>query len=309
MKRPLLVALLVSAAFGAPAAPWSDRGQDAVMETLIDKFNQGNYSTKGADSCLMCHKKNDKVMALFDGIHGTTSGNSPMAGLQCESCHGPLGKHNRGGKEPMIDFGADAMATAEAQNSVCLSCHEDTGRQSWHASTHNLEEVACASCHQVHMAKDPILEQQAQNGVCTQCHTVQKMQMHQRSSHPMKWDEMQCSDCHNPHGSQTDADLNRISLNDTCYGCHADKRGPKLWEHEPVIDDCSNCHTPHGSINDNLLKARAPLLCQQCHSGNVHASRPYGADGDSAFTAGGSCLNCHAQVHGSNHPQGKALQR
>ncbi|BDY04948.1 DmsE family decaheme c-type cytochrome [Ferrimonas sp. YFM] len=309
MKRPLLVALLVSAAFGTSAAPWSDQGQDAVMETLIDKFNQGNYSTKGADSCLMCHKKNDKVMALFDGVHGAMSGNSPMAGLQCEACHGPQGKHNRGGKEPMIDFGSDAMATAEAQNSVCLSCHEDAERQSWHGSTHNLEEVACASCHQVHVAADPILEQTAQNGVCTQCHTEQKMQMHQRSSHPMKWDEMQCSDCHNPHGSQTDADLNRISLNDTCYSCHAEKRGPKLWEHEPVIDDCSNCHTPHGSMNDSLLKTRAPLLCQQCHSGNVHASRPYGAEGDSAFTAGGSCLNCHTQVHGSNHPQGKALQR
>ncbi|WP_417347484.1 DmsE family decaheme c-type cytochrome [Ferrimonas sp.] len=309
MKRPLLVALLVSTAFGTSAAPWSDQSQDAVMETLIDKFNQGNYSTKGADSCLMCHKKNDKVMALFDGVHGATSGNSPMAGLQCEACHGPQGKHNRGGKEPMIDFGPDAMTTAEAQNSVCLSCHEDAERQSWHASTHNLEEVACASCHQVHVANDPILDKTAQNGVCTECHTEQKMQMHQRSSHPMKWDEMQCSDCHNPHGSQTDADLNRISLNDTCYSCHADKRGPKLWEHEPVIDDCSNCHTPHGSMNDNLLKARAPLLCQQCHSGNVHASRAYGAEGDSAFTAGGSCLNCHTQVHGSNHPQGKALQR
>ncbi|WP_252346028.1 hypothetical protein, partial [Shewanella indica] len=28
-----------------------------------------------------------------------------MAGLQCEACHGPMGKHNRGGKEPMISFG------------------------------------------------------------------------------------------------------------------------------------------------------------------------------------------------------------
>jgi hypothetical protein len=34
------------------------------------------------------------------------------------------------------------------------------------------------------------------------------------------------------------------------------------------------------------------------------------ADGNaSAFLLSGSCLNCHQQVHGSNHPSGKALMR
>ncbi|MCL1075781.1 DmsE family decaheme c-type cytochrome [Shewanella dokdonensis] len=291
------------------ATPWSGLGQDAVMKTLTDKFNQGNYSTKGADTCLMCHRKNAKVMEIFKGVHGATSGKSPMAGLQCEACHGPMGKHNLGGKEPMIDFGPEASTTAEAQNSVCLSCHQDAKRKSWHSSAHNLENMSCTSCHQIHVAKDPILEPQGENAVCTKCHTQQKMEINQRSSHPLKSNEMKCSDCHNPHGSQTDADLNRNNLNETCYSCHAEKRGPKLWEHAPVTDNCDNCHSPHGSMNDNLLKVRAPLLCQQCHSGNVHASRPYGAEGNSAFTAGASCLNCHTQVHGSNHPQGKALQR
>lgn len=309
MRRPLAIALVISASFGLQAKPWSDQTQEQVMNTLTHKFEQGLYSKKGADGCLMCHKKNDKVMAIFDGVHGSQSGHSPMAGLQCEACHGPQGKHNRGGKEPMLDFGANALASVDAQNSVCMGCHQDAERMSWHASTHNLEEVSCVSCHQVHVAEDPILDKQQQNATCTSCHSEQKMQMHQRSSHPMRWDEMQCSDCHNPHGSLTESSLNEVSVNQTCYSCHADKRGPKLWEHQPVIDNCSNCHTPHGSVNDNLLKARAPLLCQQCHSGNVHASRPYGDSGDSAFTGGGSCLNCHSQIHGSNHPQGKALQR
>ncbi|WP_035416421.1 DmsE family decaheme c-type cytochrome [Ferrimonas kyonanensis] len=310
MKNRLLVALLISGtSLGTSAVPWSTQSQQQIMDTLVNKFEQGNYSKKGADSCLMCHKKNDTVMALFDGVHGSLQGNSPMAGLQCEACHGPQGKHNRGGKEPMLDFGPQALATTEAQNSVCLSCHQDSPRMSWHASSHNLEQVACASCHQVHTGHDPILDKQQQNGVCTDCHSQQKAEMHQRSSHPMKWDQMQCSDCHNPHGSQSDADLTQVTLNDTCYQCHAEKRGPKLWEHAPVMDNCANCHSPHGSVNDNLLKARAPLLCQQCHSGNVHASRPYAPGGDNAFNAGGSCLNCHSQIHGSNHPQGKALQR
>lgn len=305
--------------FSGQASPWSDRGQEAVMKTLTKKFEEGDYSPKGADSCLMCHGKNAKVMDIFKGVHGEKTGKSPMAGLQCEACHGPLGKHNRGGNEPMIDFGANASATAEAQNSVCLSCHQDAKRQSWHSSIHNLEGMSCVSCHQIHAAKDPIFQPDGQNTICTNCHAQQKMEINQRSSHPIeinqrssdpsKSGEMKCSDCHNPHGTQTDADLNKNTLNDTCYSCHAEKRGPKLWEHAPVTDSCVNCHNPHGSMNHDLLKVRAPLLCQQCHGSNVHSSRPYGADGNSAFTAGSSCLNCHTQVHGSNHPQGKALQR
>ena len=57
-----------------------------------------------------------------------------------------------------------------------------------------------------------------------------------------------CSDCHNPHGSPGDTKvLKEFTVNETCYNCHADKRGPMLWEHQPVRDNCLNCHTPHGS--------------------------------------------------------------
>ncbi|WP_298439234.1 DmsE family decaheme c-type cytochrome [uncultured Ferrimonas sp.] len=310
MKRRLFVALLlVSTSVGLSAAPWSQQDPQQVMATLTAKFEQGQYSKKGADSCLMCHKKNQKVMAIFDGVHGQANGNSPMAGLQCEACHGPQGKHNRGGKEPMLDFGANASASVAAQNSVCMGCHQDAERMSWHASTHNMEEVTCASCHSVHAAQDPVLNPVTQNDTCLACHTEQKMKSHQRSSHPIESGEMLCSDCHNPHGSMNDSALTEITVNDSCYNCHAEKRGPFLWEHQPVIDNCANCHDAHGSVNDDLLKVRAPLLCQQCHAGNVHSQRPYSDNGDSAFTAGGSCLNCHNQIHGSNHPQGQALQR
>src|SRR3546814_15420878 len=50
------------------------------------------------------------------------------------------------------------------------------------------------------------------------------------------------------------------------YQCHAEKRGPMLFEHAPVRDSCLNCHTPHGSNQHALLVAPIPLLCQQCHS-------------------------------------------
>jgi predicted CXXCH cytochrome family protein len=56
--------------------------------------------------------------------------------------------------------------------------------------------------------------------------------------------------------------LVRDSINDTCYTCHMEKRGPFVRTHQPVQENCAICHNPHGSVHDNLLKVRAPFLCQ-----------------------------------------------
>ncbi|MBB1427072.1 DmsE family decaheme c-type cytochrome [Shewanella sp. SG44-2] len=292
------------------AAPWNQLTGEQLEQQLTEKFAQGNYSNKGADSCLMCHKKNDKVMAIFDSVHGSPSQQgSPMAGLQCEACHGPLGAHNKGGKEPMIAFGKESKLSAQSQNSVCLGCHNDPKLMAWHSSSHNLDEVACSDCHNIHTDNDPVMDKLTVNDTCTSCHTQQKSDMNKRSSHPMKWDQMTCIDCHNPHGSMSESALNHATVNDTCYSCHGEKRGPVLWEHAPVTENCANCHNPHGSVNEAMLTQRAPQLCQQCHMDDGHASRVVQQSGSDVFGGGKSCLNCHSQIHGSNHPAGSKLQR
>ena len=110
--------------------------------------------------------------------------------------------------------------------------------------------------------------------------------------------------------------LIKPTLNQTCYTCHADKRGPLLWEHAPVSEDCSLCHTSHGAVRTALLNKSPPLLCQQCHSAAGHpsaartgAALPGGGAGGQIFLLAGSCTNCHSQVHGSNHPAGAKLMR
>ena len=100
-----------------------------------------------------------------------------------------------------------------------------------------------------------------------------------------------------------------------CFECHADKRGPFVWEHAPVAEDCTTCHAPHGSIHPGMLKARGPMLCQSCHSEAGHPSlAPVAAAGlaggqRSPYVLGQNCLTCHSQVHGSNHPSGSKLMR
>jgi predicted CXXCH cytochrome family protein len=81
-----------------------------------------------------------------------------------------------------------------------------------------------------------------------------------------------------------------------------------------VAEDCTNCHQPHGSNNPGMLSQRAPLLCQSCHGRESHVGIGITADGlpgnnPSNLLLLDSCMNCHTQVHGSNHPSGRALAR
>jgi DmsE family decaheme c-type cytochrome len=152
--------------------------------------------------------------------------------------------------------------------------------------------------------------------VCFTCHRQRRADFQKPSSHPVRQGLMGCSDCHSPHGSTTAAMLIKPTLNQTCFTCHAEKRGPLLWEHAPVAEDCSLCHSAHGSLRKALLTKSPPLLCQQCHAPADHPSQartsaglPGGSAGGTIFLAAGGCINCHSQVHGSNHPAGAKLMR
>ena len=140
---------------------------------------------------------------------------------------------------------------------------------------------------------------------CFQCHKDRRAQMFRSSHMPLREGKIVCSDCHNPHGSFTEALLKKDSVNDTCYKCHAEKRGPFLFEHAPVRENCVNCHDPHGSINEFSLKMSRPRLCYECHSFGHGSTTGL----NSAFTMGRACQNCHTAIHGSNSPAGGALQR
>jgi len=127
---------------------------------------------------------------------------------------------------------------------------------------------------------------------------------------------MGCTSCHAPHGSPNDKLLVNESTNETCFQCHTEKRGPFLWEHQPATEDCALCHAPHGSNHDGMLTLKKPTLCQTCHSSQGHPSLAQDnsviddpISPSTAFILARSCTNCHAQVHGSNHPSGYKLQK
>ncbi len=299
-------------------AAWPVNGQDVEPA-------QTEYSAAGADTCLGCHNA-DNMLVIFRTPHGQQADpESPMAQLQCENCHGPGGTHS-GRRKPsdmhsaVVNFGNDAATPMAEQNAVCMGCHNDVVSLAWAGSMHERNDTGCVGCHSVHTATDPVQLQAAQADVCFDCHDRQRADSMKLSAHPIRSDQhvrtaaMVCTDCHSPHASVTSGQLTRNTTNELCVSCHAEFRGPVLFDHAPVSEDCTLCHTPHGSIHAALLKRRAPLLCQSCHSQRGHPSISYTdaslpGGNPSAMVLGQSCMNCHTQVHGSNHPSGFKLLR
>lgn len=275
----------------------------AGAEVQVQGFSEG-----GDQGCLACH-----ATAAMAGITHTRHQT-----VACEVCHGGAADHARDPTRyprPSVDFGKSLAEMAATHNDQCLQCHRAPARANWPHSAHERLAVRCVDCHTLHRDRDPVLDRQSQDEVCVACHRHQRMELHKRSAHPIAAGKMACSDCHAVHGTLTDKLLKGTTANQTCYVCHADKRGPFLWEHAPVREDCMSCHVAHGSAQPALLKARVPFLCQQCHTMAGHPSTALDSGAltpgqlNNRFVLAKGCLNCHPQVHGSNHPSGVKLNR
>lgn len=285
-----------------------------------------NASYIGEKACIDCHGQESKHFG--DTLHAKLFRTNPKNLLQkqvCESCHGPGSLHAKNTKNKSLIIGfTKAWGTAvDAQNGQCLNCHSGGNRLHWPGSTHAGNKLACADCHNPmeKVSGNALLVRATINETCQNCHQQQVAEFKKRSHMPVPEGKMSCADCHNPHGSVTKPLLKAESVNVVCYTCHAEKRGPLLWEHAPVRENCMNCHNAHGSNHDKLLSTARPNLCQQCHSpsvghpGNFYsvaanaANAQVGGQAAGQRVIGRSCQNCHTQVHGSNHPAGSRFQR
>ena len=250
------------------------------------------------EMCRTCHEES---MRKFDR---TLHQHSLDQGGSCESCHGPRSKHL---ENPGDDLALSRL-TAAQQSSICLQCHEGGSRFGWKAGAHKANDVSCSSCHTVMEKKSEraLLAKASARETCFGCHGEVRAESNKTSHHPVREGRMDCSSCHNAHGS-TPGLLVKNTVNETCVTCHAEKRGPFLWEHAPVRESCVNCHTPHGSAHRNLLVAKDSFLCLKCHSYGGHINLPRYNRVSNPYGMG--CVNCHVTTHGSNHPSGAKQTR
>ena len=269
----------------------------------------------GEASCFACHQLEAEHFTHTLHSLGLHAANKADASIPvCETCHGPGSQHAQAPltKGSIIAYTKNGGTPIEVQTKSCLTCHEGGPRDHWLGSIHQRNGLSCSDCHNP-MAKFSVegsLAKASINDTCAQCHQDVRLQFNRRSHMPLPEGQMSCVDCHNPHGSVTNPLLKTNTVNETCYRCHAEKRGPFLFEHAPVRENCLNCHTPHGANQHALLVAPVPFLCLQCHTqlrhpNDLHTpqSLATGTHPDERIMGRG-CLTCHANIHGSNAPSG-----
>ncbi|MCB1844021.1 MAG: DmsE family decaheme c-type cytochrome, partial [Halioglobus sp.] len=225
----------------------------------------GSVSAQDGDPqarCLSCHtaSSDTAVHAIFNTLHGGIAGGGNAA---CTSCHGDSQAHQRAPSRntPDVSYGPQWTSALQTRNAACLGCHEKGEVSHWAGSAHQREELGCDNCHSAHRQRDLAPGGSDAQDQCLACHTEVRAELHLPSRHPIAEGKTACIDCHNPHGGLGDADLRQVTLNDNCFSCHQEKRGPFLWEHPPAAEDCSLCHRPHGSVHGSLLTARGPAQC------------------------------------------------
>jgi len=299
----LAVTMSTMAAGGATVA------LSAVQVTPVAPVQPPASGYVGEGTCLACHDDRS--------YKGTKHGHAfnertPAAGQGCETCHGPGQAHVDSG-DPALIRRPSQMAPA-AVSELCTTCHNRAEHALWDGSQHNQRNLSCITCHSVHAPQGQI-KAKTQIALCSSCHRNVTNRQHRFTHMPIREGAMKCSSCHNPHGS-TNVRLLRAgtTVDESCTSCHADKRGPYLWEHAPVSESCVTCHEPHGSNNERMLVSKVPFLCQRCHVTSRHPPTVYdgyvlnNSQSANKISARG-CVVCHQLIHGSNAPSGKAFLR
>lgn len=203
---------------------------------------------------------------------------------------------------------------------TCGTCHKDEIREfpgAPHAAFTLAEDTlteevfsgeGCEACHgpgSLHVTSQPRGDKtkiiKGDWKICVQCHMDVKAKFRMRFHHPVPEGRLSCPSCHNPHKGMR-AVRWAEKVNETCFKCHPDKKGPWTYPHEAVTEDgCVSCHEPHGTNVDKMLISSVDILCLRCH---VQSNHPRIGNRNHAGYLGpptrGGCHNCHKGIHGSN---------
>jgi DmsE family decaheme c-type cytochrome len=259
----------------------------------------GTYAE--TDICKTCHQE------VWDKHFANTPHSALLKGDQhgCQACHGPAQAHVDGGGDVTKIVRFETLSPAQTA-AICTKCHQSSlETQNFSKSAHLANGVSCTSCHSPHKSADVnFMLVKRQTELCYGCHAAQKAEFARPYRHRVDSGLIQCSDCHNPHGTQVGHQVRAAAGQfAVCTKCHTDTMGPFVFEHAPVKtqESCLSCHTPHGSTNPRLLQVNnVNFLCLRCHTPNMNGAAPGAPSFHNQNTKYQACTMCHTQIHGSN---------
>ncbi len=222
----------------------------------------------GPQLCTECHK---------DAMTGRHL-HKPV-GENCTTCHTPhAGQHAR-------------LLTAEPKQ-LCVSCHEQVGKEAAGSKYPHEPASDCLQCHAPHAANEARILKQPAKDLCVSCHAeVGRLADSAAHKHAAVSDAKACLNCHTAHGSEHAKQLAADPVA-SCLACHAKPvvtKGrtiagvPELaidanHRHGPIVNGrCVDCHDVHGGDKERLLvKPYATAFYQEFREDSV-----------------GLCLSCH----------------
>jgi len=279
----------------------------------------GGYFTGFADYAASIH-------ATSPNAHNPSDTAGDQQAGECDNCHDP---HGRGNGKMLI----------EPAPAVCYDCHnastpntvsgDDVQAAFQMTSHHDLSKVGCANCHNVHKATQASVMMDPYNPAasltdpdtfCLSCHSGSMPQGVTGAPNVAgEWTggghdathSLNCTDCHEPHGSSNPSNLNYRPLT---YGGYTAAFTTGLNFGQRAF--CEVCHTrtasgykgakviPTGAGYVSQHGSGDSTPCSNCHA-LKHNPRLSNYTGTASFYTL-ACLECHTQGAGNPYPDADA---
>jgi predicted CXXCH cytochrome family protein len=266
--------------------------------------------SRGNMYCLTCHSKELDVHYMNGEkskivVQESVLNNSVHKNLSCVDCHVRVSSESH----PVREFRSKReLSMAMAEN--CRRCHFDKysrtleGIHFKQLTQGNTKAPICTDCHGSHAIASARKDKLANAGKCEHCHQ-EIYATYANSVHGAALikegieDVPICSDCHRAHDNAGPHAVNfRISVPQTCAGCHAKKEIMQKYglstkvvdtylqdfhgvtmkfyrqhgQTEKQIAVCIDCHGVHDiakvrAANASVVKENLVKRCQKCHPG------------------------------------------
>lgn len=181
---PMILAVLVSWSLTVHFARASAISSNEVNDGTPALEHNVTFQRSPDAACTQCHQEEKNKLS---GVHGRVLNTKTIRDITCIDCHTSITPAHRDGAKDVVKFnhaqsvkgGTSAAAYIDSivqQNESCTSCHAPLSirKANWTHDVH-AQDLSCASCHVVHLEKDPMkgISEKANIQTCVDCHSDQ----------------------------------------------------------------------------------------------------------------------------------------